>query len=105
MKILPIGSVVQLNEGQTKLMILSRAPLHNQDGVIGYFDYFACIYPTGLTDQQAYFFNHEDIDEVYHEGYVDEEERHFQEQYEDKIKEVPYPKFNVVDQQKFSKYK
>lgn len=50
--------------------LLNRAPLHNKDGVIGYFDYSACVYPTGLTDQQAYFFYHEDIDEVYHEVYV-----------------------------------
>jgi len=98
MNILPIGSVVRLNEGQVKLMILNRAPLHNNDGLIGYFDYSACVYPTGVTDQQAYFFNHEDIDEVYHEGYVDKEEKLFQEEYEGKIKEVPYPKFNVVDE-------
>ena len=97
MKILPIGSVVRLNEGEVKLMIINRAPLHNKDGIIGYFDYSACVYPTGQTDQQAYFFNHEDIEEVYHEGYVDEDEELFKKQYEDKIKEVPYPKFNVVD--------
>jgi len=35
---------------------------------------------------------------VYHEGYVDEEEELFQEHYEDKLKDVPYPKFNVVDE-------
>src|SRR5699024_3962158 len=97
MKILPIGSVVSLNEGKVKLIIISRAPLHNKDGVIGYFDYSACIYPTGPTNQQAYFFNHEDIAEVYHEGYVDEDEELFQNQYEEKIKEVPYQKINVVE--------
>lgn len=99
MKIWPIGSVVGLNEGKIKLMLINRAPLRNKDGIIGYFDYSACVYPSGQTDQQAYFFNHQDIDEVYHEGYVDEEEEQlFQEQYEDKIKEVSYPKFNVVDE-------
>ncbi|MBU5465363.1 DUF4176 domain-containing protein [Virgibacillus sp. MSJ-26] len=51
MKILPIGSVASLNEGKVKLMIISRAPLHNKDGVIGYFDCSACIYPTSQTDQ------------------------------------------------------
>lgn len=97
MRILPIGSVVRLNEGSVKLMILNRAPLHNKDDVIGYFDYSACLYPGGQTDQQAYFFNEEDIDEVYHEGYVDKEEKEFQKEYQDKIKSVPYPKFNVVE--------
>ncbi|HLR62762.1 MAG TPA: DUF4176 domain-containing protein [Lentibacillus sp.] len=47
MDILPIGSVVRLKNGDLKLMILTRAPLYNQKGVIGYFDYSACIYPTG----------------------------------------------------------
>ena len=89
------GSVVRLKNGEVKLMIISRAPLHNQEGVIGYFDYSACIYPNGQTDQQVNFFNHENIDEIYFKGYVDEQEELFQEQYDEKIESVPYPKFNV----------
>lgn len=48
-KILPIGSVIQLHNGELKLMILSRFPLYNNQGTIGYFDYSACLYPNGNT--------------------------------------------------------
>ena len=38
-RILPIGSIVQLKNGEVKLMILNRFPLYNNNGEIGYFDY------------------------------------------------------------------
>jgi len=65
-------------------MILNRAPLHNKDGNIGCFNYSGCVYLAGQTNQQAHFFNHQDINEVYHEGYVDVEEKLLQKQYKDK---------------------
>lgn len=74
MDILPIGSIVRLKNGDIKLMILNRAPLYNQDGVIGYFDYSACMYPTGKVEEQVHFFNRENIEEIYFEGYKDEQE-------------------------------
>ena len=45
--LLPLGSVVRLNKGELKIMIISRLPLYNNEGTIGYFDYAACVYPTG----------------------------------------------------------
>ncbi|MFD2655183.1 DUF4176 domain-containing protein [Gracilibacillus thailandensis] len=98
MEILPIGSVVQLKNGDIKLMILNRAPLYNQDGVIGYFDYSACIYPAGKIEDQVYFFNNENIEKIYFKGYVDDQEKLFQEQYEEKIKNIQYPKFKVENE-------
>ena len=59
--LLPLGSVVRLNKGELKIMIISRLPLYNNEGTIGYFDYAACVYPTGQADQQLHFFNEEDI--------------------------------------------
>ncbi|MYL55905.1 DUF4176 domain-containing protein [Virgibacillus halodenitrificans] len=94
-KPLPLGSIVRLNNGEVKLMIISRAPLHTQNNTVGYYDYSSCIYPKGQTNEQVLFFNHEDIAEVYFEGYVDEQEKVFQKQYEEKIKNVPYPKLGV----------
>ena len=38
-RILPIGSIVQLKNGEVKLMIINRFPLYNNNGEIGYFDY------------------------------------------------------------------
>jgi hypothetical protein len=97
MKILPIGTVVRLKNGDVKLMILNRVPLYNKGGVIGYFDYSACIYPAGKVEDQVYFFNHENIEKVYFEGYKDEQEEEFQKQYEKKIKNVTYPRFTIDD--------
>ncbi|RYL87087.1 DUF4176 domain-containing protein [Sporolactobacillus sp. Y61] len=95
MKVLPIGSVVRLKNGDVKLMILNRAPLYNKNGVIGYFDYSACIYPTGKVEEQVYFFNHENIEEIYFKGYIDEEEELFQKQYQLKMKDIPYERFLI----------
>ena len=86
MKLLPIGSVIQLNEGDVKLMILNRTPLYNKEGTIGYFDYSAVLYPIGQTDQQVFFFNQEDIKEVFHEGYIDEEEKNFKQNMRRKLR-------------------
>ena len=77
--LLPLGSVVRLNKGELKIMIIRRLPLYNNEGTIGYFDYAACVYPTGQADQQVHFFNEEDIAEVFFEGYRDELEEKFYE--------------------------
>lgn len=95
MEILPIGSVVRLKNGDVKLMILNRAPLYNQNGVVGYFDYSACLYPAGKVEERAYFFNNENIEKVYFKGYIDEAEEKFQEQYKENIGKVNYPRFEV----------
>lgn len=38
-KFLSIGSVVQLEKGSAKMMIITRFALYNNKGNIGYFDY------------------------------------------------------------------
>ena len=95
MSILSIGSVIRLNEGDRKLMIINRAPLYNDNGIIGYFDYSACLFPEGYTNQQVYFFNNEDIAEIYLEGYVDEIEEKFRAAYDEQISKITYPKFSI----------
>lgn len=94
--ILPIGSVIKTKKGNVKLMIVGRAQLYNNDGTIGYFDYSALVYPEGITSQQEFaFFNHEDIQEIYFEGYRDEIEEKFAEKYEENIKKTSYPKLTL----------
>jgi len=94
--ILPLGTVVKLKKGNVKLVIVGRAQLYDNNGAIGYFDYSALGYPQGVVSQNEFaFFNAEDIDEVYFEGYRDETEKEFADSYEEKIKEVPYPKLSV----------
>ena len=53
--LLPLGSVVRLNKGELKIMIISRLPLYNNEGTIGYFDYAACVYPTGQAISRYIF--------------------------------------------------
>ena len=72
MSTLPLGSVVRLKKDEKKLMIVSRTPICSQKGTIGYFDYAACVYPIGLTGQKRIFFNKEDIEEVFFEGYIEQ---------------------------------
>ena len=75
-KILPIGSIVYLNKGNQKLMILNRGVTIHQNKQDVLFDYSAAIYPMGLNPDQLFYFNHEDVDRIVFKGYSDEEERY-----------------------------
>lgn len=74
MELYSIGTVVKLKNGEHKLMIISRTPLTNNNGVIGYYDYGACLYMEGQADSTTFFFNKEDIEDVFFEGYIYEDE-------------------------------
>lgn len=97
MNILPLGSVVLLKNGKRKLMITSRVPLYNNKGNIGYFDYAGCLHPVGQNGQQTFFFNEDDIEEIFFQGYVDEEEEKYQAIFKEKMKEVSYPKLSIEE--------
>ncbi|MGC7561306.1 DUF4176 domain-containing protein [Pasteurella sp. PK-2025] len=98
MKVLPLGSVVTLKNAKTpaKFMIVVRNGLLSMDGVMGYMDYVACLYPVGFQDKTHYF-NQEDISEVLFVGYVDDFERKYQADYEARMKKIQskYPKLKV----------
>ena len=81
-KALPIGSVVYLQAGSQKLMILNRGPQIEIDGEVQMFDYSACIYPVGLVAEQLLYFNSENIDRILFEGYSDDDEMRFHELYD-----------------------
>src|SRR5690625_3202469 len=75
---LPIGSIVYLREGTSKLMILNRGPILPSEETEGeglWYDYSGCFYPQGLNPTNVLYFNEENIDEVVFEGFKDEEER------------------------------
>ena len=76
-------------------MIINRFPLYNSRGIIGYFDYSACLYPSGNTDNQVYFFNHENIDKIWFEGYIDEAEEQLQEKFIVEKKNISYPRLTL----------
>lgn len=76
--ILPLGSIVRLERASKCIMICGRAQKRECDGVS--FDYTACYYPEGvITGKEPFYFNHEDIEEVYYYGYSDNDEKTFAE--------------------------
>lgn len=99
---LPIGSIVFLQEGSQKLMIISRGVVVEEQGRNVLFDYSASLYPLGINPERTYYFNKENIDKVIFEGYKDEEEERFQELYEQWLEDEGsrYPKGKVVGKDK-----
>ena len=85
MEMLSLGSIVKLQHGTQPIMVISRGPLFNNHGTIGYFEYGACLYPDGYAGGDLLFFNHEDIEEVLFEGFVDEREEEFRKLYEAQV--------------------
>lgn len=74
--LLPIGSVVLLEEGKKKLMIFGVKQTNEEDGVE--YDYISVMYPEGnMGGKTQFLFNHEDIFEVVFKGYEDEERDEF----------------------------
>lgn len=74
--LLPIGSVVLL-EGATKKAMIYGVKQTDKSSDIEY-DYIAVVYPEGnMGDGTQFFFNHENISEVFHKGYEDEERTAF----------------------------
>ncbi len=72
-KFLPIGTVLSLKKGTTKLMITGYCVTAPEIESTVY-DYSACVYPIGYIDtKQACVFNHDSIDKIYHIGFINEE--------------------------------
>ena len=74
-KMLPLGSVVIINGGYRKYMIMSRALRVNINGENHFFDYGACFYPEGLIGDKVMYFQNSDINQVVFEGYSDENDK------------------------------
>jgi len=75
-ELLPIGSVVLLNDGEKRLMIIGIVQANPTDGKE--YDYLACLYPEGFVGPEyTYLFNHEDISRIDAKGFADEEHDSF----------------------------
>jgi|GEM_PF-272212 len=70
----PIGTVLSLKNKDDKLMVIGYKL--QKESII--FDYFACNYPYGIdSNHTQQYFNKEDIEKIYHIGYIDEQEKKY----------------------------
>ena len=75
----PIGTVVTLVNGDRPLMIYGRKQINGDTGAV--WDYVSCLYPEGyMNEEHNYFFQHEEIENIYHDGLMSE--------YDDKMQEI-----------------
>lgn len=75
-KYLPIGSVCLLKDATKKIMITGFVAKSGENNQI--FDYVGCVYPEGIiSSDKNLLFNHDQIAEVFHVGYSNEEELEF----------------------------
>ncbi len=77
--LLPIGTVVELKNGQSQVMIAGYCPMGTAR--LGYvWDYSGFVYPVGYqAANQVVQFDNEQIAKVVAMGYQDEEQFHFME--------------------------
>ena len=61
-KLLPLGSIVYLEGGTVKVMVVGRGAVLEQEGTNVYSDYVGVVYPRGINPEDAAFFNHESIE-------------------------------------------
>lgn len=75
--ILPLGSVVLLNGGTKKVMVIGYC-MKTPEKPNQIFDYCGCVFPEGvLRSDITCVFNHEQIKEVCFSGYKNEESNSF----------------------------
>lgn len=76
-ELLPIGSVVLLQGGTKKLMIIGIKPVAAEKPNEVY-DYIGVVYPEGfLSNEHNFLFNHADINDVVFIGYNNLERKAF----------------------------
>lgn len=92
---LPIGSVVQVNGSEQNFMIISQLPVAEIEGKQGYFEFGAVPLPIGLSSQDMFFFNSDDVNHLIYLGYIDLEFQKFSNQYDDIISEITYEKMQI----------
>jgi len=73
-KFLPIGTVCRLKDAARSLMIIGFCVSKEDDNKV--YDYFGCIYPEGVIDQNINFlFDHDQIAEIIHKGLESEQQQ------------------------------
>ena len=76
-KYLPLGSVVLLQGGVQKALIIGRGLIVRNGSEEFFFDYGGVAYPEGLVGDQMVYFNNDKIGKVVFEGYTDIDDENF----------------------------
>lgn len=97
LKQLPIGSIVRVAGSSEQLMIVAQFPITTVKDQQGYFDFGAVSLPIGLSNQQLYFFNKENIQELIFMGYTDIKFQTFISNCEEYERSITFPKLSVSD--------
>lgn len=102
-RLLPIGSVVKIKNGQATIMIIGYFPKVNEEKI---YDYCGCIFPDGIDGEYNIFFNQEDIEKSFFLGYQNQNSLNFTKF----LKECAEEKSNIADfediiKEKMDKYK
>ena len=70
---LALGSVVTLNGGSRRVMVVGRVQRDARTGIV--YDYSGCPWPQGMVDSNKLIvFNRGDVAQVHGSGFVDEQE-------------------------------
>ena len=107
--LLPLGSVVYLQEGSIPVMVVLRRPILNIEEQSYYFDYAGVNQIIGLEPDKISYFNQENISKIVFEGYINEYEERVQQgllKWEEKNNQVQltianYDNFILLTQLKF----
>ena len=77
-KYLPIGSIVILKSATRKLMITGYLPVSTKEGKTEVYDYSGCLFPDGiLNSDELGLFNHDQIEKILYNGFVNEESNEY----------------------------
>ena len=85
---IPIGSIISLNDGTQKLMIIGKvqSALSEEGNMI--YDYSAVLCPQGLIDPlETIAFDKSSIKRIYFIGYIDEQEASLNQQFDEFLAE------------------
>ena len=84
-KYLPLGSIVLL-KGEDKRFMITGFALKSKNEI---YDYSGCLYPEGIMfSDSTILFNHNEIEKVFHTGYVNDEWNDFNKKINKIVQEV-----------------
>ncbi len=93
---LPIGSVVRTEGAVRKLMVIGRIVTTEEEDAI--YDYVGVPYPEGVSgSDRMFFFNRDQIEELYFVGFQDPEALEFQAEVLDTLGELTIRNHAIVE--------